>query len=426
MKHILYSIAIAGILFSFACQKESGDENDVRAKKMEDIRVSENFHWKTSHSHGISLPDSIAQDGSPVYIADKDRLYYKGPALYNVYPVTVPSYVEAGDVKVYTSNPFGPSSKTTGLSQKGNDSDGDGINDNKDDFPNDPYRAFINNYPSSGFSSLIYEDLWPAKGDYDFNDMVIDYSFDIITNASDQVVEIAATFVLRAIGASYHNAFAFELPSLSPDHIIRTEGIQVPGSSFNISANGTEAGQSALNIIVFDNAYDILQHPGGGGGINVDPAMTHVQPDTMQIKLVFMENGNPAPGASPVTSVNLNLPQEFNPYIIVNVPNDGRGREVHLPGKTASDLADPAFFNTADDDSDAAAYDGSAATNIKSYKSAGNYPWGLNIYESFDYMISKECILKGYLRFQDWAEKGHHTNWYSVDNHTYRDYQFIY
>jgi len=53
------------------------------------------------------------------------------------------------------------------------DSDGDGIQDADDDFPNDPARAFINFFPAAGYGSLAFEDLWPGKGDYDFNDLVV-------------------------------------------------------------------------------------------------------------------------------------------------------------------------------------------------------------------------------------------------------------
>jgi hypothetical protein len=62
-----------------------------------------------------------------------------------------------------------------------NDSDGDGVSDQFDDYPDDPLRAFNNFYPSEdGFGTLAFEDLWPGKGDFDFNDMVIDYSINQI------------------------------------------------------------------------------------------------------------------------------------------------------------------------------------------------------------------------------------------------------
>ncbi|WP_295461384.1 LruC domain-containing protein, partial [uncultured Thiodictyon sp.] len=56
------------------------------------------------------------------------------------------------------------------------DSDGDGIPDALDAFPQDPTRAARRFYPSAtGFGSLAFEDLWPKKGDFDMNDLVVAY-----------------------------------------------------------------------------------------------------------------------------------------------------------------------------------------------------------------------------------------------------------
>ena len=96
-----------------------------------------------------------------------------------------------------------------------NDSDGDGVPDNEDDYPNDPDRASNNFYPGVGFGSLAFEDNWPFKADYDMNDMVIDYRYNQVTNSDNEVVEIKAKIVLRAMGASFHNGFGIELPVAS-------------------------------------------------------------------------------------------------------------------------------------------------------------------------------------------------------------------
>jgi hypothetical protein len=75
------------------------------------------------------------------------------------------------------------------------DTDGDGVSDTKDDYPNDPNKAFDNIYPSNdAFGTLAFEDLWPAKGDYDFNDLVVDYNINQVTNAQNMIVEIECTF----------------------------------------------------------------------------------------------------------------------------------------------------------------------------------------------------------------------------------------
>ncbi|MCT4645944.1 MAG: LruC domain-containing protein, partial [Carboxylicivirga sp.] len=85
------------------------------------------------------------------------------------------------------------------------DSDGDGVSDTFDEFPNDENRAFNNHYPAENtYGTLIFEDLWPYKGDYDFNDLVIDYNFTQLTNSDNEITGIDTRLVVRAIGASYH------------------------------------------------------------------------------------------------------------------------------------------------------------------------------------------------------------------------------
>ena len=81
------------------------------------------------------------------------------------------------------------------------DTDGDGVPDDVDDFPNDGDRAFVNYYPAAGKGTLAYEDLWPGMGDFDMNDMVLNYRFKTITNSDNKVVEMEAEFTLLAFGA---------------------------------------------------------------------------------------------------------------------------------------------------------------------------------------------------------------------------------
>ena len=65
-----------------------------------------------------------------------------------------------------------------GWGSSNDDTDEDGVSDLFDDYPNDPEKAFDNYSPAEGqFGTLAFEDLWPAKGDYDFNDIVIDYQY---------------------------------------------------------------------------------------------------------------------------------------------------------------------------------------------------------------------------------------------------------
>ena len=64
---------------------------------------------------------------------------------------------------------------------KPGDTDGDGVSNVFDEYPDDELKAFNNYYPlKDATGTLVFEDLWPYKGDYDFNDLVIDYNFNQI------------------------------------------------------------------------------------------------------------------------------------------------------------------------------------------------------------------------------------------------------
>ena len=108
------------------------------------------------------------------------------------------------DVMVYaSSNPITAISNSA--VQKADvpaDIDGDGVPNDKDAFPTDPTRAYINYYPSPAtYATLAFEDQWPITGDYDLNDLVIHYQYKIISNAQHNIVEFYADYAPVAAGA---------------------------------------------------------------------------------------------------------------------------------------------------------------------------------------------------------------------------------
>ncbi len=268
----------------------------------------------------------------------------------------------------------------------GPDTDGDGVLDNQDDYPNDPERAFNNYFPGNGlWATLAFEDLWPSKGDYDFNDMVVGYNFNQVTNANNEVVDVKAKFNTRHNGAGLHNGFAFQIPTDQTNIASVTSNYQTIGN-ITKNSNGTESGQSLANIVVFEDTQSALGKD-------------------IEITIHFG-----VPQAATTTGT-----PPYNPYLIkdgdVNV-------EVHLPGMEPTALADQSLFGTADDSS--------LPASGRYYKSANNLPWGINIVYKFKWMKEKQDITKGYLRFGDWAESAgvQYADWYK-DLSGYRDDTFL-
>lgn len=261
------------------------------------------------------------------------------------------------------------------------DTDGDGVADQADDYPYDPDKAFNHYYPSfSSEGTLSFEDKWPSKGDYDFNDLVVDYNFNQITNATNEIVQIDAVLQVKAVGAGYRNGFGFVLP-LSPADVLSVTGMNLQHDIINLSANQTEAGQEYATIIAFDNAFNLFEN-NQVRYINTETSTTYETPAEINISTVL---------ANPANMVGFDQPP-YNPFLIVNLD---RGKEVHLPDHEPSSLADASHFGTENDDSN--------PNSGKFYKTSANLPWVMHIPAPFDYPREKKPVILGHLVFKDWV-----------------------
>lgn len=233
--------------------------------------------------------------------------------------------------------------------------------------------------------TLAFEDLWPGKGDYDINDLVVEYNFNIDKDNNEKINDITATFQVRAFGAALHNGFGFSFPNVDPNNIISVSGYDIQsGSIFSLAGNGLENGQSDATFIVFDDAFNIMQHPGSGIGVNTDHPAPYVEPVTITLYIDFVDGE--------VSYSHLDI-GNFNPFIVIS---QTRGMEVHLPDYPPTDLHNPSIFGTYEDDSDPG--------TGRYYKTHDNLFWAINIPERFDYPNEKQVITGAYLKFADWAQ----------------------
>ncbi|MFZ4581009.1 MAG: LruC domain-containing protein [Paludibacter sp.] len=279
------------------------------------------------------------------------------------------------------------------------DADGDGVTDSRDEYPNDKDKAFNNYYPGKNqVGTLAFEDLWPNKGDYDFNDLVIDYNYNQITNAQNLIVEIDAALTVKAIGASLRNPFAISF-NTAPDNIKSVTGQQLNKNIFDLNTNGTEKKQAKAVIPVFDDPFIVLGFT--GSIVNTVVGGAYAAPKTIDLKIVLN---------NPVSVSNFGT-APYNPFIIVG---GERSREVHLPGSAPTDLVDASLFGTGDDNTD--------LKSQKYYMSDKYLPWAINLPIQFAYPAEKQDITKTYLMFNNWANsRGYnYMDWYQ-DIKGYRD-----
>lgn len=266
------------------------------------------------------------------------------------------------------------------------DRDGDGVSDIKDEYPFDPLRA-INNYTptKNSFSSLAFEDLWPYSGDYDMNDLVINYQFNEVFNSNNQVAELNAKVYVKAALANIQNGWGFQLPIL-PTTVKSVSGQSLRYNVISNSSNGTENEQNLATIIAFDNATDYI----------IDG-----KSDTLALKIAF---------TSAVDKLTLGT-APYNSFIF---QTKSRGNEVHLTNQAPTLKMDKSLLGKGNDRSN-------ALTGVY-YRNESNLPWAINLTEDFKYPLEGKPIIEGYLFFQKWAESGGTSfqDWY-LDKTGYRN-----
>ena len=271
------------------------------------------------------------------------------------------------------------------------DTDGDGVADIMDDYPTDPTRAF-NNYSANGAGSTVaFEDQWPRQGDYDLNDIVVSYKYNVITNAQNVVVQVVGYYTLLATGGSIPSGFGVQFP--------------IPAKSVSGLTGATlEAGQDLAVIDLFTNQR--LQT----SAWNTQPGVAQLPPNTYTVS--FNVTNGPTLSA---------FGTDYNPFIFNYYTSATQSRiEIHLPGKLPTALADLSLFGTGDDNSSVA--------NGRYYVTKSGLPYAINIPQIFSYPIESADVSTAYLHFADWALSGGtlYVDWYSNLAAGYRNSALIY
>jgi len=273
------------------------------------------------------------------------------------------------------------------------DTDGDGVPDNLDAYPTDPTRAYNNYYPSSsGMATAAFEDQWPTKGDFDLNDLVISYRYNVVTNAANNVVQVTANYSLLATGGSLGNGFGVQFPISN-------------SSVTGLTAGTLEAGQTKAVVILFTNMRDEMAQWNTVPGVPQTPAKSYT--------FTFNVTNGPSISTFGLTG--------YNPFIWNYGLGANRGREIHLWGHLPTDLANTGYFGTADDNS-------SPANNLY-YVTKTGLPYAIEIpVTPFSYPTEGTDITKAYLHFGDWAQSNgtSYTDWYSNTASGYRNTENIY
>lgn len=271
------------------------------------------------------------------------------------------------------------------------DTDGDGVKDSLDEFPADATRAFSRYYPTrDSFGTLAYEDLWPVRGDYDMNDMVMRYRSREVLNAARQVVSIELDYRFDARGASIDSGFAVQFPGINAS-TVRSATLAVgTGAAQPLTS---EAGQSLATFVLFTSGQSEL--PGASTACpfaNTQAECAKVPTKSYRVVINF---------ATPQAGANFSSP--YNPFIFRTAE---RGLEVHLPGRAPTALANSVLLRTGDDRTVV----GTGST----YVDANGRPWAMEMPVEWKYPNETIDLTLPYPNMALWASSAgtSRTDWY--------------
>ncbi len=182
--------------------------------------------------------------------------------------------------------------------------------------------------------TLIFEDLWPARGDFDMNDLVIEYSSKQYINKLDPyyVLKVEDEFTPKHNGATYTNGFGFQYCGLFNNELYPTKIENILSTKVETASGITsrfmkgqklEPEQSTATIVLFDDLKDALSKKA-----------------TFKVTTEFKGRG----------IFDRHVRPPYNPFIIVKT-DEGRSREVHLVNCPPTSLADMSELGTKHDKS---------------------------------------------------------------------------
>lgn len=270
------------------------------------------------------------------------------------------------------------------------DQDGDGIPNGNDDYPSDPTVAFATYTPDQiSYGTYAFEDFWPRKGDYDFNDFVMGYNYEFARDTNNAAVWLTMNFRLKALGAGFRSGFGISFDGMAPSQIDSVIGTST--STISVAPNGCESGQSDAVIVVFDNSHQMFGVSNGTLVNTEHPGSVEKSPVDIEIRVVF---------TNPIANIGT-----FNPFIFTR---GERGREIHLMDFEPTDLVDQTLFGTEDD--------ASAGSNY--YVDSRGFPWAMDFPTEFRFPKEKVNIRTGYTKFDGWVLSSgvSETDWYSESN----------
>jgi LruC domain-containing protein len=344
--------------------------------------------WIDFDGNGVFGSDEKIADAQAV-IQGNNTLFY-----------AVPEWAEVGS----TWARFRVSS-IGGLEPTGSFSDGE-VEDHQVDITE--LNVSIQYYPSaSEWATIAFEDNWPSIGDYDFNDLVINYRISEYT-LNGEVIRVKLEGQIAAVGALHHNGFAFHLPGILRS-TIDENAIRYTINDLPQNISPLEAGRNQAIFIITNDVWDWVSP---GENCNYYRTEAGCGSDIQMVFSMTLPMANAIPSAQ--------MPEfPYDPFLFATEGYDhslafglppGRAYEIHLPDKAPTEAFRTDFFGRRDDRSE--------PQNGRYFVSTNGMPWAINVGVEMQYSLEYMDVIYAYPLFSSFiANQGLvDADWYILEN----------
>lgn len=244
--------------------------------------------------------------------------------------------------------------------------------------------------PSKGqFGTLLFEDMYPSKGDYDMNDFVAGYyvaPFISVGNKETFYEGADLQLQIRAIGGTNPYRLCVELSPLLTSDIVDATGTYYTTTSSNPDIELELLSSGDEPVIFAVNGTNSLKE---GSFFNTEEASSQAMPIvTLSIKRDLQDNVEATGRFSLLTTS-----ESYNFFL----QNTKDNQEIHLKGYSVTALA---------------------SNNDHLFATSDNFVWGIKVPTLIAHPKERADISQAYPRFASWVTSGGttDTDWYTSCN----------
>lgn len=382
-------IAISAIVMTgmISCEKSVYDPDQSNVK-VTDLVIPDDFDWKMVKDASCN----ISSDYSTNFSIYQDEACSENGLLANVSikagdKVKLPLSVLSGANLVYVKYAGGV--KTAAINAEGEIDfkvpEAPTTRAGETDFEQ---RGNTYYFPNAGGGTVMFEDNYPLLGDYDFNDFVALYTYEVNTKSNNPnlIDYIEIRLEIRAIGATKVYVPHLRLKSYGVDRVEKIELVEgdVQGLKVELLSDAKASDlESGKMVLAFNGAED----KGGMTYFNTEKGTQASLSKKLSARVYFKDN----------TDVSYLKIDGFDLFLATK----DRKLEIHALGNGTAFSLDN-------------------YKNEDLYKDAGtNLVWAINVPKVINHAYERGDFLKAYPDFKTWAESANASKWYDNGNNAY-------